>query len=75
MNKFFINLDRCNDRQKYFDNSWTRWRATDWKELDSDDPIFERMVSMWNINPAEHRAKCACWLSHINLLRHISENN
>lgn len=74
MIKFFINLDRCNDRQKYFDDTWLRWRATDWKELDEDDPIFQKMVSMWNINPAEHKAKCACWISHINLLRHISEN-
>ncbi len=74
MNKFFINLDRCKDRQKYFDDTWTRWEATDWKDLDSDDPIFERMVSMWSIDPSQHKAKCACWLSHINLLRNISEN-
>lgn len=74
MNKFVINLKRCEDRMKYFDDSWARWEATDYKDIDDDDPIFERMVSMWNIEPNQHKAKCACWLSHINLLRHIQDN-
>jgi GR25 family glycosyltransferase involved in LPS biosynthesis len=74
MNKFFINLNRCADRLEYFDDTWTRWEATDWKDLDSDDPIFSRMLSMWNIRPEEHKAKCACWLSHINLLQHVVDN-
>ena len=74
MNKFFINLSRCNDRLQYFDETWTRWEATDYKELDNNDPIFSKMVSMWNIQESEHNAKCACWLSHISLLRHIVDN-
>ena len=75
MNKFFINLNRCPDRVNYFNDTWKRWEATDYKDLDSNDPIFSRMVSMWNIKPEEHRAKCACWLSHISLLRHIVDNS
>tara|TARA_R110001592_G_scaffold16761_1_gene71116 strand:+ start:1612 stop:2127 length:516 start_codon:yes stop_codon:yes gene_type:complete len=31
------------------------------------------MVSFWNLNPAEHKAKTACWMSHYNVLRKISE--
>ena len=75
MNKFFINLNRCPDRLEYFDDTWTRWEATDWKDLDDNDPIFQKMISMWNIKPEEHKAKCACWLSHISLLRHIVDNS
>tara|TARA_R110000824_G_C15136116_1_gene669518 strand:+ start:467 stop:1114 length:648 start_codon:yes stop_codon:yes gene_type:complete len=74
MNKFFINLNRCPKRLNYFGDTWTRWEATDYKDLDDNDPIFSRLVSMWNINPDQHRAKCACWISHINLLKHIVEN-
>ena len=51
MNKFVINLDRCKDRMLLFDNTWTRWEATDGKDLENDDPILQRMCSMWNINP------------------------
>ena len=75
MNKFFINLNRCPERLNYFNDTWTRWEATDYKDLDSGDPIFSKMVSMWNIQENEHNAKCACWLSHIGLLKHIVENS
>ena len=71
MIQFFINLDRSPDRQKKFDNKWSRWKATDYKDLEEDDPIFKRMCSFWNINPNEHKAKSACFLSHYYLLKHI----
>ena len=73
MNKFVINLDRCQDRMKYFDDSYTRWSAVDGTDLD-DDPILTKMISMHNIDPKQHRGKCGCWLSHMNLLKHIVEN-
>jgi len=74
MNKFYINLERCTDRQKYFDDTYTRWEATDYKDLDPEHDIFTRMISMHNINPNEHKAKCGCFLSHINLWKHIVEH-
>ena len=74
MKKFVINLERCLQRMDLFDDSYTRWIATDYKDLDEDNDIFKRMVSMWNINPNEHRAKCGCLLSHLNLWKHIVEN-
>lgn len=74
MKKFVINLERCLDRMDNFDDSYTRWVATDYKDLDDSNDIFKRMISMWNINPNEHRAKCACLLSHTNLWKHIVEH-
>ena len=74
MNKFVINLERCLERMDYFDDSYTRWIATDYKDLDDDNPVFKRMISMHNINPNEHKAKCGCLLSHLNLWKHIVEH-
>ena len=74
MNKFYINLDRCADRQKYFDKSWSRWAATDWKNLEEEDPIFTKMISYYNINKNEHGGKIGCLLSHMTLLHHIVDN-
>lgn len=69
--KFFLNLDRSPDRRTNFDDTWTRFKATDGYQLPDDDPILKRMVSLWNINPHEHRAKCGCWQTHYNMLCHI----
>ena len=74
MKKFVINLERCINRMDMFDNSYTRWIATDYKDLDDGDEIYKRMVSMWNISQNEHRAKCACLLSHMNLWKYILEH-
>ena len=74
MKKFVINLERCIDRMVYFDKSYTRWIATDYKDLDDNDEIFKKMISMWNISQNEHRAKCGCLLSHVNLWKHIADN-
>ena len=74
MKKFVINLERCINRMDMFDNSYTRWIATDYKDLDDGDEIYKRMVSMWNISQNEHRAKCGCLLSHMNLWKYILEH-
>ena len=74
MNKFVVNLDRCKDRMLFFDKSYTRFPAVDGAELLDDDPILSKMISMHNISPKQHRGKCGCFLSHVNLLKHIINN-
>jgi len=74
MNKFVINLDRCKDRMIFFDKSYKRWSAIDGADLREDNPILTKMISMPNIDPKHHRAKCGCFISHINLLKHIITN-
>jgi len=74
MNKFVINLDRCKDRMLFFDKSYTRFPAVDGTELRDDNPILKKMISMHNINPIQHRGKCGCFISHVNLLKHIINN-
>ena len=71
--KFFVNLQRSPERAKNFDSSWTRAPAVDYQCMPDDHHMFERMISMYNINPQEHKAKTACWLSHYNILKKISE--
>ena len=68
--KLFINLDRSPERREKFDETWTRITATDGNDLENH-PILRRMVSYWNMNPKEHRAKCACFLSHYRTLEYI----
>ena len=74
MNKFVINLDRCKDRMLFFDKSYTRFPAVDGAELSDDNPILKKMISMHNIDPKQHRGKCGCFISHVNLLKHIINN-
>ena len=75
INKFVINLNRSQDRfQKYFDPSYIRWEATDYKDLPDNHIVFKKMISYYNLDENEHRAKCACFLSHYNLLKHIVEH-
>lgn len=68
--KIYINLDRCPERRKNFDESWERFEASDGKDLD-DHPIVDRMCSYWNISKKEHLAKCGCFLSHYRVLESI----
>ena len=68
--KIYINLDRCPERRKNFDESWERFEASDGKDLD-DHPIVDRMCSYWNISKKEHMGKCGCFLSHYRLLESI----
>ena len=74
MNKFVVNLDRCKDRMKYFDKSFKRWSAVDGADLKDDNPVLSKMISYHNISAKQHRAKCGCFISHINLLQHIINN-
>tara|TARA_R110002126_G_scaffold722_6_gene4598 strand:+ start:5328 stop:6695 length:1368 start_codon:yes stop_codon:yes gene_type:complete len=74
MKKFVINLERCLERMDNFDDTYSRWVANDCLDLDDNDDILKRMISMHNINPYEHKAKCACLLSHTNLWKYIVEN-
>ena len=71
--KFYVNLKRCPERANNFDETWTRAPAVDYRDLPDDHHMFERMVSYWNLNPHEHKAKTACWMSHYNILKKISE--
>ena len=70
---FVINLDEAEDRWDEYkdDDRYTRWKATHYEKLDDDDPIFKKMISYHNIDKKEHRAKCACFLSHTSLWKHI----
>ncbi len=74
MYKFYLNLDRSPERRQTFDETWTRFKATDGHSFTDDEPILSRMISMWNIHEKEHRAKCGCWQSHYNMLSHIRNN-
>lgn len=72
MYKFFINLDSCKERVKYFDDSWTRWSATSRNQVDK--LTDERMVSYHNVKRDYHLGKCGCFKSHFLLLRYIVDN-
>jgi GR25 family glycosyltransferase involved in LPS biosynthesis len=81
MRIFVINLDRAKDRWEHYKDlgedkeRFTRWSATDYNDLPDNHPIFKDMVSYWNIDPDEHKAKCACYLSHTNVYRYIIQNH
>ena len=74
--KFVINLDKRTDRwNKYDDHGYTRWSATSINDIDSSDPIIDKMISYHNIRHTDqHLAKIGCWLSHTRLLKHIIDN-
>jgi len=73
---FVINLDSAKDRWSHYedDNRFTRWSATSIDDIPLDHEIWKKMISMWNIDPREHSAKCACYLSHTKLWQHIVDN-
>jgi len=73
---FVINLDSATDRWAHYqdDERYTRWSATSIDDIPLDHEIWKKMISMWNIDPREHSAKCACYLSHTNLWKHIVSN-
>ncbi len=77
MRIFVVNLDKAKDRWSHYkdDERFTRWSATDYNDLKEDNPIFKDMVSYWNIDANEHKAKCACYLSHTNVYRYIVQNH
>ena len=76
MRTFVINLDSATDRwAKYKDDlSYERWSATHYDEMYENDPIFKKMVSYHNIDPDQHRSKCACFRSHTSIWHYIVTN-
>lgn len=77
MKIFVVNLDSAKDRWAMYENDprFTRWSAWHYDDLRKDHPIFSDMVSYWNINPNEHKAKCACYISHTRLWEYIVTNH
>ncbi len=73
---FVVNLDSATDRWRHYeqDDRFTRWSATSIHELSDNEPVLKKMISYYNINPVEHKAKCACYISHRNLYRYIVSN-
>ena len=70
---FYINLRNASDRRKKFEKTkFFRWEATTRQEISQE--FKERMVSYWNVPELQHLAKCACYQSHISLLREIVKN-
>ena len=76
MNVYVLNLDSAKDRwEAYEGKGFNRWKATHYDDLADDHPIFADMVSMYNINPVEHNAKCACYMTHVSLWEHIVKHD
>jgi GR25 family glycosyltransferase involved in LPS biosynthesis len=72
MRIFVINCNGSEDRwNNYTDEKYERWEGTHWNELPENDLRFKKMVSYYNINPQEHKAKVGCLVSHTNLWRYI----
>jgi len=75
VSKFYINLDRDTSRWEFWrDTDFTRFSATYWEDMDEYDPLFEKMVSYWNVPPEQHKAKCGAWISHVRMLEHIVDH-
>jgi len=70
--KFVINLDKCKERMNNFDDSHTRWSATDYENV--SEYHANKMISYYNISSKEHLCKTGCFLSHINIWKYISDN-
>jgi hypothetical protein len=73
---FVVNLDSAKDRWKHYeqDDRFTRWSATSVDDVNDSHEIFKKMISYHNISPAEHAAKCCCYLSHTRLWQYIVTN-
>jgi GR25 family glycosyltransferase involved in LPS biosynthesis len=76
MKIFVINLDSATDRWEYYkdNDKFTRWSAFHWKDIAVTNPIFEKMISYYNIDPDQHKAKCGCLYTHMMLWRYIIDN-
>ena len=58
MRIFVINCESSEERwEHYSDDKYEKWLGTHWKELNENDIRFKKMVSYYNINPDEHKAK------------------
>ena len=75
INKFFISLENSERLSKWKDSEYTHWRAVDGVNLQYDSPECKKMISYHNISKTpQHLKKTACFLSHLNLMKHIVEN-
>ena len=75
INKFVISLENSERLPMWKDTDYIHWRATNGKELSLDSPECNKMISYHNIRDTrQHQNKTACFLSHLNLLKHIVEH-
>ena len=75
INKFFISMENSERLPKWKDSEYTHWRAVNGKELDYDCEECNKMISYHNVRRTpQHLGKVGCFLSHMNLLKHIVEN-
>ena len=67
---FYINLRNASERRKKFkDTKYYRWEATTRAEVPEE--LDRNLVSYWNVPRDQHLGKCACYLSHVSLLKEI----
>tara|TARA_R110001632_G_scaffold21606_7_gene62936 strand:- start:1006 stop:2613 length:1608 start_codon:yes stop_codon:yes gene_type:complete len=78
INKFFISLENSERLHRWTadkQTDYTHWRAVNGTDLQYDSPECNKMISYHNIrNTPQHLRKTGCFLSHLNMLKHIVEN-
>jgi GR25 family glycosyltransferase involved in LPS biosynthesis len=75
MKIFVINMEGAVDRWSHYkDKKYNRWLATDARDMHPEDHKIKRMISYYNIDPKEHRAKIGCLTSHLNIWRYMVMN-
>ena len=71
-NVFYINLKKDKERRKKFlVTKYVRWPASE--RSDVTEEMDKKMVSYHNLSRQDHLAKCACLMSHLNLLKRCVE--
>jgi GR25 family glycosyltransferase involved in LPS biosynthesis len=75
-NIFVINLKESTDRwEKFKGKNVIRWEATNIDDISYDLDLQEKMISYWNVRYTKfHFTKCACFMSHLKLWKHIIDN-
>ena len=75
MKIFVINMEGATDRWSHYKSKeYNRWLATDARDMHPEDHKIKRMVSYYNIDPKEHKAKIGCLTSHLNIWRYMVMN-
>jgi GR25 family glycosyltransferase involved in LPS biosynthesis len=70
---FFINLKEDKERADKY--KWLPYKRWDAFTRDDVPPFIDnKMKSMWNIKRDKHLGRCACFMSHVALLKHIVDN-
>ncbi len=73
-NKFVISMKDSERRHKWENTDYKIFDAVNGKELTYDCESCKKMVSYHNIrNTPQHLAKTGCFLSHLKILKHISD--